>query len=323
MHQVILAGLLEHTRLAAELGISGTVAKVDQETHGRLFDLTVNYEDQSKVNIELKVDANLDLDQMKRQMEHTAQTSERLVYMLLGVTQFVRPAEEIESTRQSLDKKPSKDLVSVVDLARAVEALKSVATGAADPDTRDLAVAYGYFLRKTHEATERFADISMTDWETVHWYAFYNQIRTRLDLGLQMGYVPNPSGGFAGCWWDSVKLDRHMPAPDKFSEDRAYLQLEESKLCFKVSVEDSDYRSDVRTQFSRRVIDAGEMVGLPVEKPQRFGTGDTMTVAVFDGDYRSPMPDGRLSWDHVTDVISKAREVLRLAVDKYRQLSRS
>lgn len=319
MHQVVLAGLLHHTALLRKLGINGTPTNVETETHRGLFDLTVSFSDAQTLNVELKIDASLDFKQMKRQMAHVAKGKERLLYMLLGSTQYRRPANEIENFRTVQDPRPSKEQVAFADLENTVRALRSLAAEAPDPDRRDLAAAYGYFLRKMHETHEAYAGTPLDEWSTVNWFAFFNEIRLKLRLAVSMDYVSNPNGGFAGCWWDFNGLGRHRPAPDRPSTDEAYLQLEESKLCFKVTVGDEEFRGDVRNRFSQVVIDTAARMKMPVCKPQRFGTGDSMTVAVFDGDYRCPNGGKKLDWDYVSSTLAKAGKVLRAAVEEYKR----
>ena len=93
---------------------------------GGLFDLTVSFSDAPTLNVELKVDASLGFEQMKRQMAHTAKSKERLLFILLGTTQYSRSAKQIESFRETLSPLPAKELITVVDLDSTAAALRSL-----------------------------------------------------------------------------------------------------------------------------------------------------------------------------------------------------
>ena len=101
--------------------------------------------------------------------------------------------------------------------------------------------------------------------------------------------VPNQAGGFTGFWWyyKTVKscgydvdlylqLEIKLEKPDK-PEDR--------KLCFRVDTRGHrDSQTKIRQDCHNRIIKAGnlEAGGCLVRKPNRMGTGNTMTVALWD-----------------------------------------
>ena len=96
-----------------------------------------------------------------------------------------------------------------------------------------------------------------------------------------------------------------------------YLQSEQEKLCFKIWVENSDQRSERRQHWHERIVDAGESAGMPIAKPARFGSGETMTVAVLaEVDWRQPDGEGRLDLEKTVEVLKKAERVLQTAVSK-------
>lgn len=97
-------------------------------------------------------------------------------------------------------------------------------------------------------------------------------------------YVPNQSGGFAGFWWyyKTVKSCGH--------DVELYLQLEinrdkpaYSKLCFRVIVYTEEQRREIRKNCYDRILEAAS--GNLVCRPNRMGTGYTMTVALWDNEH--------------------------------------
>ena len=60
-----------------------------------------------------------------------------------------------------------------------------------------------------------------------------------------------------------------------------YLQIEQGKLCFKVYYDGDKDRSRIRWQHHRRIIDLASKLGHnEIHKPDRFGAGTYMTVAI-------------------------------------------
>jgi hypothetical protein len=315
MHQVVLTGLLRHTRLLEMLGIGGMPTDLKIETQNKLYDFTVTVSDGTmcrKIHIELKVDASLGETQIRRQMASVAE-GDLLVYVLIGVTRFTWSGRLLEDVRNSLEQAPHAGSVRIIGLTEMREAISALAAHAVDENHRDLAVAYGSLLRKIHDATSEFENKPLSDWKRCgsEWFGLFSEIVRRLDLrDAEMNFVYNPGGGFIGCWWNFLALDL---APGC----GAYLQCEEHLLCFKIAVEEGD-RATLRSSFSEAVLNAARLFGFTAKKPDRFGNGTYMTVAVMEGDYRAGPTANLLDWDHVIQRLNEARSVLERAVQTYR-----
>lgn len=130
------------------------------------------------------------------------------------------------------------------------------------------------------------------------WKGFYLVLQEELGEG-GWSYVPNPSGGFMGFYW----CWRVIPA------GRLYLQLEEQDLCVKIEVGDKAKRGQVRNIWSWKVTEAAKARGLPLRRPKRFGNGQWMTVAVWDGEYREVGEDDRIDLDAT---VARLRGVMAL-----------
>lgn len=144
-----------------------------------------------------------------------------------------------------------------------------------------------------------------TTWNWYSWQGFYSMLQKELEDG-DWGYVANPTGGFLGFWW-SWRTDGHVDA---------YLQLEETKLCYKICVGDSPNRTEIRAQWLEKVLTAGEKKSFPVKRPKRLGNGHTMTIAIFDGDYRAMGADGKLDFEATLSTLRNAEAVLNYADSK-------
>lgn len=313
MHQVVLAGLLQHTPLLRQLGISGSpLPSVATETQGRLFDFTVPLDKGRNVQIELKVDATLSDDQMRRQMAAAAGANDVLMYVLLGTTQFCSSRGYIEDFRVRQQVSPKEEDVIVVDLATMRRAVSSLIAETRDPDHRDLAAAYDSLLRYIEESFWAFEAKPLGEWISTDWFGFYDHLRRALCIDCSMAYVNNPSGGFVGCWWDATQ-------PDSDDDCEVYLQLEHDKLCFKISICEQHINSAAhfRDRFSDTVLTAGTASGLHIKRPDRFGRGTWMTVAVLDRDYRAPVGASKVDWSYVQGIIGAADKVLKNAARQF------
>ena len=139
-------------------------------------------------------------------------------------------------------------------------------------------------------------DDDRTSWSWGAWEGFYRCLEDELHLEGEQppwGYVPNRGGGFLGFWWHWKSVA---------NADSLYLQLEVSpgepdkqKLCFKVEASaDRSALPELKWKYHRLILDSGSG---QVKKPQRMKIGQTMTVAVWQGDWFAFNPDGSLDID--------------------------
>lgn len=139
-----------------------------------------------------------------------------------------------------------------------------------------------------------------SDWNC--WAGFFMELRKRLGDG-EWDYVANASGGFMGFWW-------HW-------RDGKYLQLEESRLCFKIEVEDKALQASRWEGWHSELMQAvsGDM---KIKRPTRRRNGTWMTVAFLEGDYRRADEKGVLDFDQTIRVLIEAQAQLDAAVDRAR-----
>ena len=159
------------------------------------------------------------------------------------------------------------------------------------------------YLEKQEESFMSYKNTPLHCWSRDSWEGFYRCLEGYVEDGC-FGYVSNRSGGFLGFWWH-FKWD---------GEDEVYLQAEQDKLCFKikVSVQDTERRRERREHWHEKIIEAAKSIGIPFEKPGRFGNGETMTVAVLN-DWRKVDESGILEIDATVGVLRKAEQVLDAA----------
>jgi len=128
-------------------------------------------------------------------------------------------------------------------------------------------------LEELEEAIQSYSNRPIGDWSRESWTGFYKQLQLEI-VGLGWDYVPNQSGGFLGAWWYWRK----------WQDCDVYLQIEEGPLCFKISVPDKSRASYMRDGLHKELMEASTRLrqSLRLKRPERFGSGWTMTVAVVE-----------------------------------------
>ena len=150
-------------------------------------------------------------------------------------------------------------------------------------------------LEKVEADVQSFRSMALDSWGRCGpaWTGLYEEVIRHLRQG-SWDYVPNAAGGFFGLWWAFHDVEG----------GQVYLQLEEGVLCVKVHVPDEVRRREMRGLWSGRVV--GTRGDLHLRRPQRFGNGKYMTVAVLDGEYRKRTPEGVLDLASTLRVLSCA-----------------
>lgn len=162
-------------------------------------------------------------------------------------------------------------IVERIDLLNVFESETGIIAKSKSDIMRDFAV----YLRQIEDDVQSFHTLPPSDWSWNSWIGFYTTIQKQLKDG-NWDYVSNPAGGFLGFWWYSHEND----------ECEVYLQLEQERFCFKISVDDAEKRRELRQHWYEKFISKCPEQGLKVRRPDRFGNGQYMTVAILDEEYR-------------------------------------
>ena len=154
------------------------------------------------------------------------------------------------------------------------------------------------------------------DWTMGSWQGFYRSLENQFDE-VGWGYVHNRGGGFLGLWWSGRGFDG----------GGIYLQIEQKHVAFKIDVpnESSNKRREIRDYWHHKVMESAKKNGIRIVKPERFGNGRTMTVAVYNSDVDSNknpewrvVVNDKLDYDATIEVLKSLEEVLRSAVESYK-----
>ena len=137
--------------------------------------------------------------------------------------------------------------------------------------SNSLLTSYREHLMEIDASVNSFRTLPVKEWGWYAWQGFYKELETLVDLD-SWGYVANPSGGFLGAWWNFIDLQ----------DCTMHLQFEQGKLCFKICYEGEENRSGVRYKAHSRLMETAKDKYPEIRRPDRFGTGTYMTIAVVD-----------------------------------------
>lgn len=127
-------------------------------------------------------------------------------------------------------------------------------------------------LQFIENETQKYKSLPVSEWHWYAWQGFYQEINNHIDLGWK--YVPNPNEGFLGAFWYWVGDGKNI---------EFYLQFEESKLCFKIWCGYKNHSVIRNACFNSLMkVKEGRTEENEIQRPQRFGYGETMTIAVVN-----------------------------------------
>lgn len=141
-------------------------------------------------------------------------------------------------------------------------------------------------------------------WTKEAWIGFYEELQNRKPI-VKWKYVANPSGGFFGAWW-------HF---QDWGKCEYYLQIEQDVLCFKIAANGEVIPRQLRDECHKNILNSAKILGLNiVDRPGRFGSGATMTVAVIKKENWMIRTDKELiDMDATLRVLEQAERCIDLA----------
>tara|TARA_R110000796_G_scaffold252163_1_gene385426 strand:+ start:9110 stop:10168 length:1059 start_codon:yes stop_codon:yes gene_type:complete len=156
---------------------------------------------------------------------------------------------------------------------------------------------YLAWLQHWDTRVEAYRTKPFGEWDGYAWIGFYKALKEQLGEG-NWGYVPNQSGGFLGFWC--------------CFQDILHVQLVDNReLRFRIDVPDVTQRAALRREWFNKIVKHSEAFGLKTKKPARFGNGQSMVVAVFNGeDFRQTDQNGHVDLDATVRLINQAKALL-------------
>lgn len=133
-------------------------------------------------------------------------------------------------------------------------------------------------LARIEKSNNEFESKEISKWNGSDWQGFFQFLEKEIKI-VNWHYVNNPNGGF----WNAV-LNW-----DYWGIYPVYLQIEQGKLCFKISTDpkepvimpENTSRGEVRNKLCNLILKKSREFGFEhITRPIRFGNGNYMTVAV-------------------------------------------
>ena len=162
-------------------------------------------------------------------------------------------------------------------------------------------------LARMEKSNNEFENKNIAVWTGSDWQGFFQFLEKQIGL-IDWNYVNNPNGGF----WNAVLNWEYW---DIYP---AYLQIEQGKLCFKISTDPDELdmpenvtRGDIRNKLHNTIISkATELKMTDIRRPDRFGNGKYMTVAIVDKENWLGADNSIIDKEKVADILNSYKQFL-------------
>ncbi len=240
--------------------------------------------------IEDKVGTKQHSEQLPRYKDHVSTELGFLPHHMIPV--YIQTGDEsnyAEVAKHGYHVINRSDLLTVLESKQAAEAKAE----------SDLLRSFSSHVRHMEDDVMSYLKFPLAEWTWNSWKGFYSHVQRLLGEGA-WDYVPNAGGGFLGFWW-------HF---NEVKDCEIYLQLEQERFCFKIAVEGTANRKELRDHWHHAVSTKCKELGLPVTRPGRFGSGTYMTVALLDQEFRIVDGNGLIDMDKTVGVLRSAQAVI-------------
>ncbi|QEC79711.1 PD-(D/E)XK nuclease family protein [Mucilaginibacter ginsenosidivorax] len=179
--------------------------------------------------------------------------------------------------------------------------------------TNDIFTDFKQRLLRLEAENNQFLTKVLGDWGGVDWQGFFQYIEREMSI-VAWNYVNNPAGGF---WCAVLNWDYWN---DLYP---VYVQLEEGKLCFKISTDPEEpvemppnvSRGQIRNELHAMLMQKAKDNDVKnIRKPDRFGSGNYMTVAIVDKHNWLGSKDSIINPAEVINTLTLYRSFLKKAI---------
>ena len=153
------------------------------------------------------------------------------------------------------------------------------------------------YLQNWEDEMNQWESTSYDDWEWTQWEGFYTEIERRWGGDCGWGYVPNPAGGFLGCWLGFT----YIGTENRYAD--LYMQIHDA-MRLTVRLGSGNALDRVRSPFMSQVLDAlneEAFDDIRIEKAGAFRGGGAAAVANVTFDEQGPWfavdPNGVVNMD--------------------------
>lgn len=176
----------------------------------------------------------------------------------------------------------------------------------------DIFVDFKERILQIEEITNSYKNKKISEWKYFEWQGLYQVIEEKMGIGNWE--YQKAMGRFWKYWFNIDGRAGDYPL---------YIQLEQNKLCFKISTDPKDVefpedktRGQVRNDFYFKLIEKAQQKGYDeIRKPSKFGNGDHMTFAIVE--QKDWLGEDIVDVDKVVENLKKYLEFLREFVKEY------
>tara|TARA_B000000460_G_scaffold230459_1_gene188025 strand:- start:845 stop:1492 length:648 start_codon:yes stop_codon:yes gene_type:complete len=177
----------------------------------------------------------------------------------------------------------------------------------------DIFIDFKDRLAKLEHSNNQYKHKLIGEWNGADWQGFYQYLEKEIGL-VNWHYVNNQNGGF----WNAV-LNW-----DYWSMFPVYLQIEQGNLCFKISTDpdelempENETRSQIRNKIYRLILkNAKEQDYVEIKRPNRFGHGKYMTVAIIKQQDWLGKKDEKINAVQIAEKLNEYKKFLKHTVEK-------
>lgn len=173
---------------------------------------------------------------------------------------------------------------------------------------------YRDFIMEYHKERNNFIGLPVSKWTPTMIQGFYDNLVKKIKLKGELtdghcgyGYVPNKSGGFYGLWLIPKGESKFKTNKEQTMKYIPYIQMQfeakkdlngkqqstmkngkqqsTMKICLKIEVKEGDDYINLRNEITKgeRIFEVNpDNETIKFEKPQRWGSGRTMTLYELD-----------------------------------------
>ena len=247
----------------------GQINKVEAGRQWENIDVWAEINDKYLIVIEDKTYSSHHSNQLARYKENAEKWCEKNNYEK-PICIYLKTGNESQSSLTQVEKQGFA-IFSRIDFINLLNEFKDI--------DNDIYTDFYERLKRIEKSNNEFENKFIKDWNGNDWQGFFQFLEKEIEI-VNWDYVNNPNGGF----WNAV-LNW-----DYWDIYPAYIQLEEGKLCFKISTDPDELempegltRGEIRNQLHNLILNQAEKFGFEqIRRPDRFGNGNYMTVAIVD-----------------------------------------
>lgn len=163
-------------------------------------------------------------------------------------------------------------------------------------------------LTRIEKSNNEFENKIIHEWNGNDWEGFFQFLEKEIEI-VNWHYVNNPNGGF----WNAVINWEYW---DIYP---AYIQIEQGKLCFKISTHPDELempenvtRGDIRNELHNLILSKAKVLGFKhIRRPDRFGNGNYMTVAIVDKENWLGLDNVKIDKVAVANILTSYKDFLK------------